>query len=188
MTLEDIKRLLVEARNQISHSEYVIIGSLSIIGLLPDDVEIPSRMLMSNDLDCYPEADPGRAFDLTASLGQGSAFELEHGYYLDPVSPKLPTLPDGWQSRLIRVELDDGIVIHCLEPNDAAISKYARGEKRDEEWIRAGLDSAILSLATIKHRFPTTSFLDDVERESAKQRLIADERWLANKRSQQRPR
>ncbi|MBM3391107.1 MAG: hypothetical protein FJY34_03920 [Betaproteobacteria bacterium] len=34
--------------------------------------------------------------------------------------------------------LAGGIVAGFLDPNDAAVSKYARGEPRDREWIRAG--------------------------------------------------
>jgi hypothetical protein len=37
-----------------------------------------------------------------AALGQGSPFEAEHGYYLDPVSPHVATLPAGWSERLVR--------------------------------------------------------------------------------------
>ncbi len=181
MNLDDIALLLEAARKQISHSEYVIVGSLSVMGLLRENSAIPERMLMSNDVDCYPVNDPGRAFELTGSLGQGSTFEREHGFYLDPVSPRLPTLPEDWRQRLIRVELDNGITIHCLDPDDAAISKYARGEKRDEEWIRAGIECSILSLATIRHRFSSTSFLDDREAAGARQRLAADEAWLGKK-------
>jgi hypothetical protein len=44
-----------------------------------------------------------------AALGQGSPFEAEHGYYLDPISPHVATLPTGWSERLVRIELEPGL-------------------------------------------------------------------------------
>ncbi len=187
MNLEAIAVLLDEARKRIHHSEYVIVGSLSVIGL-GDRVEIPARMTMSNDVDCYPSEDPVRAFDLTPALGPESEFARKFGYYLDAVSPKLPTLPDGWDDRLVEVKLDNGILLKCLDPNDAAVSKYARGEVRDEEWIRAGLEASILSMATIKQRLQSTFFLDDHEEQATKQRVASDEAWLGMQRTARKQR
>ena len=178
MNLADIARILSLARDQIKHADYVIVGSLSIVGLLQDSQRIPERMLMSNDIDFYPTNDPDRGFDLTQTLGEGSLFERENGFYLDPVSPKLPTLPDGCDQRLVAVDLDNGIVIRCLDPHDAAISKYARGEPRDIEWIRAGLSAGIISMPMLMHRFAKTRFLDEDEGSAARQRLASDEAWL----------
>ena len=79
-----------------------------------------------------------------------------YGYYADAVSPMLPTLPQGWEARLIRVSFDSGVTAWFLETNDAAISKYVRGEPRDREWIRAGLGAKILSLPTIIYRLRET--------------------------------
>ena len=178
MNLADIARILSLARDQIKHTDYVIVGSLSIVGLLQDSQRIPERMLMSNDIDCYPTNDPGRGFDLTQTLGEGSVFEREHGFYLDPVSPSLPTLPNGWEQRLVAVDLDNGIVIRCLDPHDAAISKYARGEPRDIEWIRSGLAAGIISMPMLTHLFAKTRFLDEDEARTARQKLASDEAWL----------
>jgi hypothetical protein len=63
--------------------------------------------------------------------------------------------------------LDNGIVAFLLDPNDAAVSKYARGEPRDREWIRAGLEAGVLNAGVIASRFRETSFLDDDERTRA---------------------
>jgi hypothetical protein len=65
----------------------------------------------------------------------------------------------------------------CLDPNDAAVSKYARGEPRDREWIRAGIAASILSLTTIRYRFSTVVFLDPAEQEGARAHLAEDEAW-----------
>lgn len=135
-------------------------------------------MTGSIDIDLYPKNDPGRASEIAQALGLGSAFESTYGYYADAVSPKLPTLPEGWEQRLIKVEFDSGVSAWFLEPNDAAISKYVRSESRDREWIRAGLVANILSLPTIEYRLRETIMETD-ERQRAKQSIEEDRAWLA---------
>ena len=43
------------------------------------------------------------------ALGQGSAFEAEHDYFLNLISPRVATLPEGWGNRLVRIELEPGL-------------------------------------------------------------------------------
>lgn len=169
MNADALFALLREARSLCGHADYVVIGSLSVLGL-SEVTAIPADMTMSIVADCYTLADPGRALDLQADLGEGSAFHTAHGIYLDPVSPLLPTLPDGWQTRLI-VLTRDGVKAHFLEPHDAAVSKLARGEPRDLRWVLAGVRSNILALPTMALRMRSTGFLDGVEQAAALARL-----------------
>lgn len=74
--------------------------------------------------------------------------------------------PQHWQQRLIPAE-KDGIRLWCLDPNDAAVSKYARSEPRDLRWIRAGIGASIVSLAIVRIRLKQTSFADDTEKKRA---------------------
>jgi hypothetical protein len=164
--VRDLQKLFERAKDLTNHAEFVVVGSNCVLGV-PRDRELPRRMTMSNDVDAYTRNDPGRIFDLEAELGQGSPFELENGYYLDPISPSLPTLPDGWESRLFHVKFDSGLVLYFLDPNDAAVSKYARSEPRDREWLQAGLAAGILSAAVIEYRMRETRFADGDERARA---------------------
>jgi hypothetical protein len=66
------------------------------------------------------------------------------------------------------------ITVFFLDPNDAAVSKYARSEPRDREWIHAGLSAALLSAPIIASRFRRTVFLDDQERSRAEAALASD--------------
>ncbi|MGH8196347.1 MAG: DUF6036 family nucleotidyltransferase [Woeseiaceae bacterium] len=174
MDLSHLQALFLEARRLTGHTEFVVVGSLSILGVVRRASEIPERMLMSIDVDCYTKDDPGRIFELQEQLGEGSRFEEEHGYYLDPVTPQLSTLPAQWTYRLIKVELGGQIAVHFLDPNDAAVSKYARCDVRDREWIKAGLDAGLLSTPIIQSRFLETEFLDEAERERARKALAED--------------
>lgn len=166
MDLSQLEILFEEARKLSGHTEFVVVGSLCALGVVQRG-PVPSRMLMSIDVDCYTRQDPGRVFELQQALGEGSPFEAAHGYYLDPISPNLPTLPAQWEYRLIRVPLKNGLMIYFLDPNDAAVSKYARGEARDREWLQAGLAAGLLSTPIIESRLRDTTFLDDEERERA---------------------
>lgn len=181
MRRKDLQRLFARAKELTGASDFVVLGSLAALGYAGD---VPPRMAMSVDVDAYIKNDPARAFDLAGPLGQGSAFEAEHGYYFDPISPAVATLPAGWEQRLVRVELEAEVVAWFLEPNDAAVSKYARMEPRDREWIRAGLAGRILSLAIIEKRFGETEFLDAGEAERARMALTEDRAWFQRR---QRP-
>ena len=174
MTRDDLRRLFAEAQRLCGESEYVVIGSLAALGYAG---ELPERMAASIDVDAWCRADPARVFELAFALGQGSAFEAAHGYYLDPVSPRVATLPEGWEERLVRIGLDASLAAWFLEPNDAAVSKYARMEPRDRAWIRAGLEGGVLSLPTIDARFRATTFLDEVESGRAHKALDEDTSW-----------
>lgn len=170
MNRRDVERLLVEAKRVTSHKDYVIIGSLSVLGAAD---EPPEAMTGSIDVDLYPKDDPDRASEVARALGLGSEFERKFGYYADAVSPWLPTLPDDWESRLIEIPFDSGVTAWFLEPNDAAISKYARSESRDRAWIRAGLAAGILSMPSIEYRMRETVMETD-ERQRAQQSMAED--------------
>ena len=175
MNRENLRRLFAAARELTGETDFVVFGSLSALGYTG---EVPARMAMSLDIDAFGKHDPPRIFELAAALGEASAFAAEHGFYLDPISPRVATLPDAWEERLVRIELEPGLAAWFLEPNDAAVSKYARMEPRDREWIRAGLRAGILSLPIIEARFAQTAFLDAAESARARKALDEDRRWL----------
>lgn len=176
MKLDDLFALFARARDLSGHRDYVIVGSLSILGLA-DESLVPPDMAMSNDIDGFTQADPGRIFDLDALLGAESPFHATHGYFLDPVSPDLPSLPDGWEGRLNKVERD-GVRLWFLDPNDAAVSKYARGEPRDQRWIRSGLSHGLVSLPIVAARVRQTLFLDGEEETRVRAAIDRDRAWL----------
>jgi hypothetical protein len=172
---EDLRRLFARARDLCGETDYVVLGSLAVLGYAG---EVPARMAASLDVDAFGKHEPGRTFELAPALGQGSPFEAEFGYYLDPISPCVATLPAGWEDRLARIQLEPDLAAWFLEPNDAAVSKYARMEPRDREWIRPGLRAGVLSLAILDARFARTSFLDADESARACRALEEDRRWL----------
>lgn len=179
MTRQDLALLFSRARSLCGETDYVVFGSLAVLG---HSGAVPARMAASIDVDAYTKSDPARVFDLAAALGQGSAFESKHGFYLDPISPRIATLPDGWDERLVRIELARDVSGWFLDPADAAVSKYARMEPRDREWIRPGLVDGILNVGTLDSRFARTTFADAGEAERAGRAFAEDRRWLAGRK------
>ena len=169
MNADALMHLLNEAQALSGYRDYVVIGSLSILGMAQVEA-IPLDMTLSIDADCYTLADPPRVFDLAKQLGEGSPYHHAHGVYLDPVSPQLPTLPQDWAQRLIKLS-QPPVTAHCLDPNDAAISKLARGEPRDLRWVRAGLQASLIALPVLRLRVRSTQFLDSAEEQATLRRL-----------------
>lgn len=176
MKIEDIDLLLGKIRDSSGLDEFVVIGSLAALGLVGDG--LPPRMTWSMEVDAYPERDPQRAQEFSAQFGENSSFHQEHGYYFDAVSPDLPTLPEGWEQRMMRQVLPCGVKVKYLDPNDCAVSKYARSEPKDREWIRAGIEAGILSLPVIEYRMRETLFMDDAEHGMAKASVAEDKLWF----------
>jgi hypothetical protein len=173
-------KLFREAHQLSGHTDYVIIGSLSILGV-EDEEGLPAEMSMSIDVDAYVKSDPRRIFDLARELGEGSEFHRKNGYFLDPASPSVATLPEDWENRLTRIE-GDGVRLWCLDADDAAVSKYARGQPNDVRWIRAGIVSGHISLPKIRSRLAATPFLDPEEESRVRVQVAADSAWFESVR------
>ncbi len=174
MNRAQLHALLHRAKELSGHSEFVIVGSLAILGAVADP---PDAMVVSIDVDTYLKADPGRTGELSDALGQGSPFEDEHGYYLDPVSPHLPSFPEGWQQRLILIDFGD-VRAFFVEPNDVAVSKYIRGDERDMRWLREGLSSGLLNMDVIERRIGSAPTADDTELPAARRRIAGHRKRL----------
>ena len=93
MTLADVELLLRHAGEISNHRRFVIAGSLVACGAV---VHPPADMVMSRDLDFYPQLDPGRGFEeIARMLGEGSPFHREHGFYADTIRTRSHKVPSG---------------------------------------------------------------------------------------------
>lgn len=180
MKLLELARLLAAAKRLTRHRDFVIVGSLSILGAA---LHPPEEMIGSIDVDLYPKSDPGRIDEIARMLGAGSDFHQRHGIYADPVSPYLPSLPEGWGARLNALPLATGVTAWCLEPHDAAVSKYVRGEERDRLWCRAGMVHRILKAGVLRERLRATHAVEPGEIDRARAALEADLRALRSNRT-----
>lgn len=124
-------------------TEFVVIGSQSVLGQYPD---APADLLRSMEADLYPKNKPEQSIAIDGAIGEGSLFHQTFGYYAHGVAPETATLPPGWEKRLVRVQNENtrGAVGWCLDPVDLAASKLAAGREHDREFVTALLAYGLL--------------------------------------------
>ena len=110
------------------------------------------------EADIYPKNKPALAELVDGSIGEGSFFHEEFGYYAQGVGPETAVLPQGWQDRLIRVESENtaGIAGLCLEVHDLAISKYVAGRPKDRDFTRGLARQRMVERETLLKRLRKT--------------------------------
>jgi hypothetical protein len=141
MNVEQLRHILRAAAAVTGENVFVVIGSQAILGSHPD---APKSLRKSVEGDTYPKNHPDKSIEVDGAIGELSPFHQEFGYYAHGVSPETATLPDGWEQRLVELQVNDaaGTVGLCLEKHDLAFSKLAAGREKDIEFI----------LELLKHR------------------------------------
>lgn len=154
MTREQLEHV-IRAAAAIVDDELVVVGSQAILGEHPD---APASLLVSQEADVFPRTNPGAAIEIDGAIGDGSQFHETYGYYAHGVGPETPTLPRGWEDRLVRVRapaLTAGsthVVAWCLESHDLVLSKCAAGRDRDWEFVEVALAHRLVRLEVLRKR------------------------------------
>lgn len=145
MERENLEHLIRAAAEVTYEYEFIIIGSQSILGSLPNP---PVEFKLSMEADMYPRNAPEKADLIDGAIGEGSPFHEEFRYYAQGVGPETPTLPEGWQERLHRVQTPntDLKVGHCLDVLDLFMSKAFANRDKDREFNMALLQHGYVKL------------------------------------------
>ena len=132
MTRSQLEHIIRAAGVIADDEDIVVIGSQAILGEFP---EAPEELLVSMEADVYPRTHPERSDLIDGSIGEGSPFEREYGYYAHGVGPETAVLPEGWEGRLVAVANANTRFVRgwCLEVHDLAIAKLVAG--RDIEFV-----------------------------------------------------
>jgi hypothetical protein len=113
-------------------------------------------MVVSEELDVYPRSDPARSIEIEAALGQGSLFEETFGYRAHGVGPDTAVLPEGWQQRLVRVEVESlngtPAIGWAIEAHDLVVSKLVAGRDEDYLFGIAALRAGIVASGELAQR------------------------------------
>ncbi|MEX3917967.1 DUF6036 family nucleotidyltransferase [Paraburkholderia sp. BR10872] len=143
MERDQLEHVIRAASAITQETEFVIVGSQSILGAFPN---APESLLQSNELDIYPRVNWEKLSDLIdGSIGEGSPFNETYGYYAQGVDPRTAVLPVGWEGRLTQVATPatGGGVGYCIDVHDLALSKYVADRHKDrafnQELIRHGM-------------------------------------------------
>lgn len=136
MTREELEHLIRACADVTDQYEFMIVGSQSILGSVPNPEEI---FTMSAEADIYPRYAPEKSEWIEGAIGEGSQFHQTHGYYAQGVGPETAILPNGWSNRLHRVQNanTNGRIAYCLDVADLFMSKVAAGRDKDREFCMA---------------------------------------------------
>ncbi|HXP91205.1 MAG TPA: DUF6036 family nucleotidyltransferase [Fibrobacteria bacterium] len=151
MKFEQLCHLIRAATAISEETEFVVIGSQSILGSWPD---APAELLVSEEIDAWPRHRPDLADLLDGSIGELSPFHETFGYYLQGVGPETAVLAPGWQDRLVRVShpsMGGGVAL-CLDPVDLLAAKCAAGREKDLAFVQVALRSGRISTTTVESR------------------------------------
>lgn len=156
MKRSELEHLIRAAGTIADDEEIVVIGSQSILGEFPD---APQSLLVSAEADMFPRNHPERADLIDGSIGEGSQFHEQFGYYAQGVGERTATLPRGWRTRLVRIANPNtrGITGLCLEVHDLAVSKYVAGREKDLKFTRELARHEMTRLATLNERLAATN-------------------------------
>jgi hypothetical protein len=187
-TIDDLERTVRAIAYHFSTDEVFIIGSQSILLSWPD---APPMMRTSGEIDAYPgnaklweishqdkgSPPPTASEEINALFGWGSQFHQTHGFYVDGVDDRTARLPPDWRMKAIERPIDvNGRTALAIAPcpEDIIISKLARLEDKDKEFITVFHKTRPLDLALIEQRLRNTDLESTIlERALAYVRTLA---------------
>ena len=135
MTRSNLEHIIRAAGTIADDPDIVVIGSQALLGQFPD---ADPALLVSMEADVYPLNRPERSDLIDGSIGEGSPFEREFGYYAHGVDSSTAVLPEGWRDRLVLVSGPNTRQVRgwCLEVHDLAAAKLVAGREKDLEFVR----------------------------------------------------
>ncbi len=172
MQRSDLEHILRAAGAIADVQDLIVIGSQAILGQFPDAAP---EFLVSNEADVFPMLHPERSDLIDSTIGEGSPFQRQFGYYPHGVGPETAILPEGWRERLFLVAGENTRFIRgwCLEVHDLAIAKYAAGREKDLDFTSALARHHMVRRETLEARLRATA-LDPQRRALIHHRIAAD--------------
>jgi len=151
----------------IGRPEVIVVGSQSILGTF-DEARLPADATMSLEVDILPIADDNaevaRLADIIEGVaGEFSPFEDLHGFSIDGVDMETSALPDGWRTRLVKVQNANTAAPSgtpqftgwCLDKEDLCVAKLCAFREKDQNFVAALLESGLVAPDVIVERLST---------------------------------
>jgi hypothetical protein len=154
MTREELEHLIRASGDITNQYEFVIIGSQSMLGPVPNPEEV---FTVSMEADIYPLQAPELADKIDGAIGEGSRFHQSFGYYAQGVGPDTATLPKDWKHRVHRIQNGNtgDRVGYCLDVLDLFLAKVAAGREKDREFCIALFEYGYVAPAQVLELVPT---------------------------------
>ncbi len=163
MTRAQWEHIIRAAGTIADTDDLIVIGSQAILGQFPD---APAELRSSNEADIFPRSDPGRSELIDSTIGEGSPFDREFGYYAHGVDESTAILPEGWRDRLILVTGESTRFVRgwCLEVHDLAVAKYVAGPEKDRDFTKALVRHRLVERQVIEERLAATTLDLEIRR------------------------
>lgn len=154
MRRKSIDHILRAAAEITGQTKSVLVGSGAVIARRRN---IPLDMMATPEIDIYAvdAADVELVSEqIDGSIGQGSQFHSEFGYYGDGISPATAKMPADWTERAIEYRGAEcpGVIAIVPEENDVALAKLAAWRDKDQTWLTEGIKAGVLSLERMVRR------------------------------------
>ena len=146
MNRDDLENLIRVCGQLTKEYEFVVIGSQAILGTDPNP---PAVLTASMEADIYPLQNPMLSDQIDATLGEGSPFHDQHGYYAEGVGAGTALLPERWKDRVQRLPeaAYSPSVAYCIGVLDLFLSKAAAGRNKDKAFCIALLEHKYLRVS-----------------------------------------
>lgn len=171
MTRSNLEHIIRAAGTIADDPDIIVIGSQAVLGQYPT---ADAALLVSMEADVYPRNRPERSDLIDGSIGEGSPFAREFGYYAHGVDAATAVLPEEWQDRLVLVSGPNtrGVRGWCLDIHDLAIAKLVAGREKDLEFVRILAKHSYVTVAVLGERLRKTE-LEPPRRNLIEGRLAA---------------
>lgn len=172
MTREELEHIIRASGDVTDQYEFMIVGSQSLLGSVPYPEE---SFMVSMEADIYPLNAPELADKIEGAIGEGSLFHQMYGYYAQGVGPETAILPQGWLTRVCRVQNSNtgDRVGYCLDVRDLFLAKAAAGREKDREFCIALIQHGYVTMDQVLALVPTMP-LDSKDLKSLRARIL---RW-----------
>lgn len=167
MRRDQLEHAIRAARQITGQLEVIVVGSQAILGTYPE-YELPSLATRSLEIDILPITDDKnetmRLADLIVGVaGEFSLFEQQHGFSIDGVDLSTSALPEGWRTRLVKVQNQNTAALSghpqyigwCLDKEDLCVAKLCAFREKDRNFVDALINDGLVDPALIAARIVT---------------------------------
>lgn len=155
MTRAQLEHIIRAAGAIADTQDVVVIGSQAVLAEFPD---APAELLVSVEADVFPRQQPARSDLIDGSIGEGSPFQREFGYFAHGVDETTAVLPEGWRDRLVLIANENTRYVRgwCLEVHDLAIAKYVARREKDLDFTAALARHRMVNRDLLEQRLAST--------------------------------
>jgi hypothetical protein len=167
MRRDQLEHAIRTACQITGHAEVIVVGSQAILGTYPE-YRLPTVATRSMEVDILPITDDN---DVTIELadlivgaaGELSQFEQLHGFSIDGVDLTTSALPEGWRSRLIKVQNVNTaapggtpqFIGWCLDKEDLCVAKLCAFREKDRNFVDALIGARLVDGDVVIDRLST---------------------------------